>query len=152
MRMLIVLPLAVVLSAALSFPSSVFSQSFSPVMKQKVETAQKQVKIIGMEEYREIVQNPGAVLIVDVREPHEYAAGHVPGSINIPRGVVESEIVNHVSVSGKADMERPIVLQCQSGKRASLAAQSLRDLGFTQTTVVMMNLDDWKKAGNPFVK
>jgi rhodanese-related sulfurtransferase len=152
MRMLIVLPLAVVVSAALTFPSSVFSQSVPPVVKQKVDAVQKHVKTIGIDEYRKIVEDPGAALIVDVREPHEYAAGHVPGSINIPRGVVESEILNHVSVSGKADMERPIVLQCQSGKRASLAAESLRDLGFTQTTVVMMNLDDWKKAGNPFVK
>jgi rhodanese-related sulfurtransferase len=150
--MLIVLPLAFVVSAALTFPASVFSQSVPPVVKPKVEAAQKHAKTIGMDEYREIVENPGAALIVDVREPHEYAAGHVPGSINIPRGVVESEIVNHVGVSGKADRDRPIVLQCQSGKRASLAAQSLRDLGFTQTTVVMMNLDDWKKAGNPFVK
>lgn len=152
MRMLIVFPLAVVVSAALTFPASVFSQSFPPVVKQKVEAAQKHVKTIGMDEYREIVENPGAALILDVREPHEYAAGHVPGSINIPRGVVESQIFDHVGVSGKVDMERPIVLQCQSGKRASLAAQSLRDLGFTQTTVVIMNLDDWKKAGNPFVK
>jgi len=152
MRLLIVLPLAVVVSAALTFSSSVFSQSFPPVVKQKVDAVQKHVKTIGIDEYREIVKNPGAALIVDVREPHEYAAGHVPGSINIPRGVVESQIFNHVSVSGKADMERPIVLQCQSGKRASLAAESLQALGFTQTTVVMMNLDDWKKAGNPFVK
>lgn len=152
MRMLIVFPLAVVVSAALTFPASVFSQSFPPVVKPKVEAAQKHVKTIGMDEYREIVENPGAALILDVREPHEYAAGHVPGSINIPRGVVESQIFDHVGVSGKADMERPIVLQCQSGKRASLAAQSLRDLGFTQTTVVIMNLDDWKKGGNPFVK
>jgi rhodanese-related sulfurtransferase len=146
------LPLAVVLSAALSFPCSVFSQSFPPIVKQKVETAQKQVKIIGMEEYRKIVESPGAALIVDVREPHEYAAGHVPGSINIPRGVVESQIFDHVGVSGKADMERPIVLQCQSGKRASLAAQSLEGLGFTRTTAVVMSLEDWQKAGNPFVK
>jgi rhodanese-related sulfurtransferase len=146
------LPLTFIVGAILALSSPVFAQSFPPAVKLKVEAAQKHVKTIGMDEYREIVKNPGAALIVDVREPHEYAAGHVPGSINIPRGVVESEIVNHVGVSGKADMNRPIVLQCQSGKRASLAAESLRDLGFTQTTVVIMNLDDWKKAGNPFVK
>lgn len=146
------LPLTFIVGTLLALSSPVFAQSFPPVVKPKVEAAQKHVRTIGMDEYREIVESPGAALIVDVREPHEYAAGHVPGSINIPRGVVESEIVNHVGISGKADMDRPIVLQCQSGKRASLAAQSLRDLGFTQTTVVIMNLDDWKKAGNPFVK
>ncbi|MGZ8375360.1 MAG: rhodanese-like domain-containing protein [Nitrospira sp.] len=152
MSIAIQLQLTFIMGSILALSSPAFAQGSPPVVKPKVDAVQNHVKTIGMDEYREIVENPGAALIVDVREPHEYAAGHVPGSINIPRGVVESEIVNHVGVSGKADMERPIVLQCQSGKRASLAAQSLRDLGFTQTTVVMMNLDDWKKAGNPFVK
>jgi rhodanese-related sulfurtransferase len=49
-------------------------------------------------------------------------------------------------------MNRPLILQCQSGNRASLGAQSLAELGFTQTTAVVMSLDDWQKAGNPFVK
>ena len=152
MRMLIVLPLAVVVSAALTLPASVFSQSFPPVVKPKVEAAQKHVRTIGMEEYRKVVENPGSALIIDVREPQEYAAGHVPGAINIPRGVIDSQIWNHVGSGEKADLERPIVLQCQAGRRATLAAQTLGELGFTQTSAVIMNLDDWKQSGNPFVK
>ncbi|MBS0184511.1 MAG: hypothetical protein JSS39_19155 [Nitrospira sp.] len=152
MIMWILLPLAGVMSITLTISSVTFAQSAPPIVKQKVETAQKQVKTIGMEEYRKLVENPGAALIVDVREPHEYAAGHVPGAINIPRGVIESQIWNYVGVPDKADMERPIILQCQSGRRASLAAQSLEDLGFTQTTAVVMNLDDWQKASHPFTK
>ncbi len=152
MRMLIMLPLAVVVSAALTFPASVFSQSFPPVVKPKVEAAQKHVKMIGMEEYRKVVENPGSALIIDVREPQEFAAGHVPGAINIPRGVIDSQIWNHVGSREKADLERPIVLQCQAGRRATLAAQTLGELGFTQTSAVIMNLDDWKQSGNPFVK
>ena len=146
------LPLTFIMGSILALSSPAFAQSFPPIVKQKVETAQKQVKTIGMEEYRKLVENPGAALIVDVREPHEYAAGHVPGAINIPRGLIQSQIWNHVGPSDKADMERPVILQCQSGRRATLAAQSLQDLGFTQTTAVIMNLDDWQKAGNPFVK
>ena len=152
MRMLIVLPLAVVVSAALTLPASVFSQGFPPVVKPKVEAAQKHVRTIGMEEYRKVVENPGSALIIDVREPQEYAAGHVPGAINIPRGVIDSQIWNHVGSGEKADLERPIVLQCQAGRRATLAAQTLGELGFTQTSAVIMNLDDWKQSGNPFVK
>ena len=152
MRMLIVLPLAVVVSAALTLPASVFSQSVPPVVKPKVEAAQKHVKTIGMEEYRKVVENPGSALIIDVREPQEYSAGHVPGAINIPRGVIDFQIWNHVGSGEKADLERPIVLQCQAGRRATLAAQTLGELGFTQTSAVIMNLDDWKQSGNPFVK
>lgn len=142
----------IIVGAALTLPSLALAQSFPPVVKQKVEAAQKQVKTIGMEEYRKLVDNPGAALIVDVREPYEYAAGHVPGAINIPRGLLESRIWSHVGSPGDPDMDRPLVLQCQSGKRASLAAQSLEALGFTRTTAVVMSLEDWQKAGNPFTK
>lgn len=139
-------------SAALAVSLPVFGQSVLPVVNQDVEAAKKQVKTIGMEEYRKLIETPGTALIVDVREPHEYAAGHVPGVINIPRGMLESKIWSHVGSSGEPDMDRPLVLQCQSGKRASLAAQSLEALGFTRTTAVVMNLDDWQKAGHPFTK
>lgn len=152
MNILILLPLAIVVSTALFSPLPVFAQGLPPIVKQKVEAAKSQVKTIGMEEYRKLVENPGAALIVDVREPHEYATGHVPGAINIPRGLVEFKIWSHVGFPADSEMDRPLILQCQSGSRASLAAQSLQGLGFTQTTAVLMNLDDWQKAGHPFTK
>ena len=117
-----------------------------------MQAAQKQVKTIGMEEYRKIVENPSEALIVDVREPHEYAAGHVPGSINIPRGLLEFQIWKYVGFPANIEMGKTVYLQCQSGNRASLAAQSLEELGFTHTTAVVMNLEDWQKAGNRLVK
>jgi rhodanese-related sulfurtransferase len=140
------------IGASLSISSPALAQGLPPAVKQNVQVAPKPVKTIGMEEYRKIVENPGPALIVDVREPREYAAGHVPGAISIPRGVIESQIWNHVGSAEKADVERPIVLQCQSGKRATLAAQTLGELGFTQTSAVIMSLDEWKTSGNPFVK
>jgi len=145
-------PLAFIMGAILALASPIFAQGFPPVVKQKVEAAQKHVKTIGMEEYRKLVENPGAALIVDVREPQEYAAGHVPGAINIPRGVLEFKIWSQLGFPANTEMDRPLVLQCQSGNRASLAAQSLQDLGFTQATAVVMSLEDWQKAGHPFTK
>ena len=152
MSIAISLPLTFIMGSILALSSPVFSQSFPPVVKPQVEAARKHVKTIGMEEYRKVVENPGSALIIDVREPQEYASGHVPGAINIPRGVIDSKIWNHVGSGEKADLERPIVLQCQAGRRATLAAQTLGELGFTQTSAVIMNLDDWKQSGNPFVK
>jgi rhodanese-related sulfurtransferase len=146
------LPLTFIMGATLACFSPVFAQTVPPVVKQKIEAAQKQVKTMGMEEYRNLVENPGSALIVDVREPHEYAAGHVPGAINIPRGVLEFKIWSHVGFPANPEMDRPLILQCQSGNRASLAAQSLEDLGFTRPTAVVMSLEDWQKAGHPFVK
>ncbi len=146
------LPLAFIMGVILALSSPTFAQDFPPVVKQKVEAAQKHVKTIGMEEYRKLVENPGAALIIDVREPQEYAAGHVPGAINIPRGVLEFKIWSQLGFPANTEMDRPLVLQCQSGNRASLAAQSLQDLGFTQATAVVMSLEDWQKAGHPFTK
>jgi rhodanese-related sulfurtransferase len=140
------------IGASLAISSSAVAQSSPPMVTQNIGTAPKPVRTIGMAEYRKIVEYPGSVLIIDVREPDEYAAGHVPGAINIPRGLIGSHIWNHVGSSEKADMARPIVLQCQAGRRATLAAQTLGELGFTQTSAVIMNLDDWKQSGNPFVK
>ncbi|MCS6327522.1 MAG: rhodanese-like domain-containing protein [Nitrospira sp.] len=119
---------------------------------QKVHAAQQQVSTIGMEDYRKVVDSPGEALIIDVREPHEYAAGHVPGAVNIPRGVLEFKIWSHVGSSAAPQTAKRLYLQCQNGNRASLAAQSLSELGFTQTTAVLMNLDEWQKSGQPFVK
>ncbi|MDH5741664.1 MAG: rhodanese-like domain-containing protein [Nitrospira sp.] len=144
--------LSLAVGAVLVLASPGFTKGLPPTVKQKVDTPQKHVRTIGMDEYRKLAENPGSALIVDVREAQEYATGHVPGAINIPRGLIESQIWNHVGSSEKTDMEKPIVLQCQSGKRATLAAQSLQDLGFTHTTAVIMNLDDWQKTGNPFIK
>jgi len=140
------------ISVGLSVPSLALAQNYPPTVTQKVQAAQKQIKTIGMEEYRKVVESPGTALIVDVREPQEYAAGHVPGAINIPRGVLEFQIWKQVGFPSSTELDRPVILQCQSGNRASLAAQSLEELGFTRTTAVVMSLDDWQKAGNPFVK
>ena len=152
MNTLITSSLAIMTSALLSVPSMALAQSFPPAVTQKIQAAQKQVKTIGMEEYRKVVESPGNSLIVDVREAHEFAAGHVPGAINIPRGVLEFQIWKQVGFPANTDIDRPVILQCQSGNRASLAAQSLAELGFTHTTAVVMSLEEWQKTGNPFVK
>ena len=132
--------------------SGSFAQTLPPVVTQKIQAAQKQVKTIAMEEYRTVVDHPGEAIIIDVREPQEYAAGHVPGAVNIPRGVLEFQIWKHVGSPAAPQMAKPLYLQCQSGNRASLAAQSLAELGFTQTTAVVMSLEEWQKSGQPFAK
>ena len=91
MNQLFTSSMVIVIGAVLSVLPMALAQSFPPVVSQKIQAAQKQVKTIGTEEYRKVVESPGDALIVDVREPHEYAAGHVPGAINIPRGLSNSK-------------------------------------------------------------
>ncbi len=61
-----------------------------------------------------------ADIIIDVREPAEYAAGHIKGAISVPRGILEFRISDLPAIKG-ADTE--ILLYCQSSGRAALAAQ-----------------------------
>lgn len=152
MKQLLSSSLIIAIGAVLSVSPLALAQNVPPVVTQKIQAAQKQVKTIGMEDYRKVVENPGEALIVDVREPNEFSAGHVPGAINIPRGVLEFQIWKQVGFPASPNLSRSVILQCQSGNRASLAAQSLSDLGFTNSMAVVMSLDDWQKAGHPFVK
>ncbi|OQW67415.1 MAG: hypothetical protein BVN29_03210 [Nitrospira sp. ST-bin5] len=118
------------------------------MVTQKIQAARVHVKTIGREEYRNVVERPGDAQLVDVREPNEFAAGHVPGAMNIPRGVLEFQIWKQVGFPANLDLDQNVILQGQSGNRASLAAQSLAELGFTHTTALVMPLDDWQQAGH----
>ncbi len=86
--------------------------------------------------------------VVDVREPAEYAAGHVPGAVNIPRGVLEFEIDGHPAVNGVKDpalahRELPIVVYCRSGGRSALAAEALKRLGFVEPLSLAGGFNGW---------
>lgn len=74
-----------------------------------------------------------ADIIIDVREPAEYAAGHIKGAVSVPRGILEFRISDLPAIKG-ADTE--ILLYCQSSGRAALAAQSLAELGYTQVASI----------------
>lgn len=93
----------------------------------------------------------GAVLI-DVREPQEYASGHLPGAINIPRGMLEFEIATHPHVIGATDpalagRSRHIVVYCLSGGRAALAAATLQELGYTDVESIQGGIRACVDAG-----
>ena len=143
---------AIVVVTVPFIPPVALAQSYPSSVTQQVLSAQKEVRTIGMADFRKVVDNPGSVLIIDVREPNEYAAGHVPGTINIPRGQLEFQIWKQVGFPAKTEVSKTIYLHCSSGNRASLAAKSLKDMGFTDVTAVVMSLDEWQKADNPFVK
>ena len=93
-------------------------------------------------------------VLIDVREPAEYATGHLPGAINLPRGVLEFQIHAHPAMActtseALAATDRPLVLYCLSGGRAALAADSLQQLGFSQVSSLAGGIAAWREAGLP---
>jgi rhodanese-related sulfurtransferase len=126
---------------------------FPPQVKKMVYAALRGLDTISMDNFHKIVDNPPQdIMIVDVREPQEYQTGHVPGAINIPRGVIEFKIWKHLGYPDNTDYNKKLYLYCKTGGRCTLAARSLRSLGLTNITVVAMKLADWQNAGYPLVK
>jgi sulfur dioxygenase len=138
------------LAAILALPALAPAAELPPVVGNTIMTARSEVNVIGMDDFKKIVDNPAGALILDVREESEYAAGHIPGTTHLPRGLVESGIWRLVGYPDEIDFGRPIYVQCVSGNRASLAAKTLKDLGFSNVTAVVMQLGEWRQAGYPF--
>ncbi len=118
-----------------------------PVVDQMVARAKKTIHLASLNEFKKVVDHPGDTLIIDVREPDEYGTGHVPGAINIPRGVLEFRIWKQVGFPDRVVYGKSIYVYCKLSGRAALATQSLGKLGFTKVTAVDMQIDDWTKAG-----
>lgn len=73
--------------------------------------------------------NKAQAVLVDVRSPSEYATGHVQGAVNLPLDRLASD-----APAVLPDKAAPLVLYCVSGARSEMAAQWLRQAGYTQVT------------------
>lgn len=80
-------------------------------------------------------------LVIDVREPAEFEAAHLPGAVNIPRGVIEFKTVDHPALAQK---DAEILLYCKSGGRSVLAAFNLQRMGYTRLTSLTGGFDGWQ--------
>lgn len=109
---------------------------------QLVAEAMAQIQQIDIASTNAHLTNHGAV--IDVREPGEYQAGHLPGAINIPRGVLEFKIGDNAALANK---DQPIVLYCKTGGRAALSAVNLQRMGYTQVRSLTGGYDGWVSGG-----
>lgn len=83
----------------------------------------------------------GEALLLDVREPDEWRAGHAPGATHIPLGELGQRFT-------ELPRDRPIVAVCRSGNRSALATRSLRQAGL-QVDNLDGGMKAWQKAGLP---
>ena len=96
---------------------------------------------ISVAEAKEMI-DAGGVQVIDSREGHEHADGHVPGSLNIP---------HMATLPRGADLAQdgPILFICKSGQRSAMAAEFAATLGRTDLYNVEGGHDDWVAAGYP---
>lgn len=81
-------------------------------------------------------------LVIDVREPDEWAQGHIPGATLIPLGELEARL-------SEVPGDKPIVVVCRSGNRSAQGRDVLQAAGFAEVTSMEGGMTDWIAAGLP---
>jgi molybdopterin/thiamine biosynthesis adenylyltransferase/rhodanese-related sulfurtransferase len=92
------------------------------------------------------IDDPDHPLLVDVRETDEWAEGHLPGAVHVPRGNLESRIEALVP-----DKSRELVVYCAVGARSAFSAKALGELGYDNVSSLAGGFVEWKRNGNDFV-
>lgn len=97
-------------------------------------------------------QSGDVPLLLDIREPSEFAALRIPRSINVPRGILEQSCEwdydeTVPELAGRRDRE--IVVICRSGKRSVLAADTMQQMGFTDVVSLKLGIRGWNDAELP---
>lgn len=95
---------------------------------------------------QEVATMMSELLLLDVRTPSEFEAKHIPGSYNIPLGQLPLYKEEIVQAAGNACL----LLICQSGTRASKAAEILQTAALAPMTILDGGIAAWEKAGQPF--
>lgn len=111
-----------------------------------VEEARSRIDEINLEEAQLLIREADAV--IDVHEPDEYQAGHIPGAINIPRGLLEFKLSNSPELCPR---DLALVLYCKTSGRAALAACSLADMGYLKVHSIQGGFDAWQAANKPIM-
>jgi rhodanese-related sulfurtransferase len=90
----------------------------------------------------ELARAKPSTVIIDVRESAEYADGYVARAKHVSRGVLEQQIAEVVP-----DFSTPIVLYCDRGERAALAAENLIKMGYRYVRSLQGGLQNWLESG-----
>ncbi len=106
-----------------------------------VKEAKSKATHISIDEFKKMNKND--YLLIDVRTKEEYDAGHIAGALWIPRGMIEFKLPLKTD-----NPDENIILYCRSGGRASLAANSLKEIGYNNVKNLTGGFKEWTAQGN----
>jgi glyoxylase-like metal-dependent hydrolase (beta-lactamase superfamily II) len=114
-------------------------------VNQMLAEASAQVPFIALAELdRRLAARPNDLLVLDVREASAFKAGHIAGAYHLPRGQLELRVNEEIP-----DPTLRIVTCCEFGKISTLAASTLRQLGFLRTSALDGGMKAWREGGFP---
>jgi rhodanese-related sulfurtransferase len=116
----------------------------SPRFLKLVNEAKTRVKQTNVTEVRRRMGGSEEFLLVDVREDHEWAQGHLPGAVHMARGIIERDVETRVP-----DTTTKMILYCGGGFRSALVADNLQKMGYTNVESMDGGWRGWNEAGLP---
>lgn len=117
-------------------------RSFQDILRDAREGA----PALSLEALKATVEADPALVLLDVREAEEFRAGHIPGARSVPRGFLESRVEQ-----AAPDRDARVVVYCEVGARAALAARTLAEMGYTRVERADPGFAQWKSLGYPTV-
>jgi rhodanese-related sulfurtransferase len=100
------------------------------------------------------LKQPSDLILLDVREPEEFKALRIPGSINVPRGILESSCdwdYEYTVPALAARRDQEIVVICRVGNRSALAADAMLHMGFSNVVSLKTGVRGWNEFEQPLV-
>lgn len=99
----------------------------------------KGLENLRAEQFKERVNQKSRVMLIDVREPHEFKTGHIPTAVNIPLSQLNSRVK-------EISMKNDVLLYCRSGMRSKQAAKVLKKHGFAKMAHLQGGISTWQGA------
>jgi rhodanese-related sulfurtransferase len=125
--------------------------------KQMVADARESVPAVSPQEAKQRLDQDKNTLVVDVRDEQDLSPlGMVPGAINVSLGTLplraDQELPEKLRNPQLQDRSRPIITTCGGGGQAALGAKLLKEMGFTNVSILDGGTNGWKEAGLPLVQ
>jgi glyoxylase-like metal-dependent hydrolase (beta-lactamase superfamily II)/rhodanese-related sulfurtransferase len=120
------------------------NMSGGKTVAQMLSDASAIVPFMSLAELKASLENQrGGLLVLDVRERDAYDAGHIPGALHLPRGQLELRVNDELR-----DPTQRILVCCEFGRISTLAAATLRTMGFQGAVALDGGMKAWRDAGN----
>ncbi|MBW1857716.1 MAG: hypothetical protein JRI42_05500 [Deltaproteobacteria bacterium] len=134
--------IVLMISAAFAF-NAALALAKDMTAKDLVAEAKKNIASISVSDAKALFDK-GGVTFLDCRDQKEFKSGHIPGAVNISRGLLEFKIAKKIS-----DKNAQIIMYCKSGGRGSLASNSIGKMGYKNVKNMDGGWKAWAKAGYP---
>jgi rhodanese-related sulfurtransferase len=119
------------------------NMSGGKTVAQMLSDAAGSVPFMSMAQLKTNIDNGQTrMMILDVRESDAYEAGHIPGSIHLPRGQLELRVNEELK-----DPTRRILVCCEFGRISTLATATLRSMGYSGAVALDGGIKAWREAG-----